>query len=44
MFDSQLYTISIFCDDNYPDRPPTLSFITRVNLNCVDPASGKVRP
>ncbi len=36
VFDSQLYTLSIFCDDNYPDRPPTFQFNYKINLNFVD--------
>ena len=41
-FDGQIYTTSIMCDDHYPDAPPTIRFITRVNLTCVNPNNGLV--
>ncbi|GEM12855.1 ubiquitin-conjugating enzyme E2 variant [Rhodotorula toruloides] len=28
----------------YPDVPPEITFLTRINLPCVDPTSGKVSP
>ena len=38
--DGRIYTVHIHCSDNYPDRAPTVRFLTRVNLSCVD---GSVR-
>jgi ubiquitin-conjugating enzyme E2 variant len=38
--DGRIYTVHIHCSDNYPDRAPTVRFLTRVNLSCVD---GNVR-
>lgn len=38
--DGRIYTVHIHCSDNYPDRAPTVRFLTRVNLSSVD---GSVR-
>lgn len=32
------------CGDNYPDVPPTIQFVSQVNLPCVDPKNGVVDP
>jgi hypothetical protein len=32
------------CDENYPDKPPTIQFISRVNLPFVSQTNGKVDP
>jgi hypothetical protein len=34
--DGRIYTVHIHCSDSYPDRPPTVRFLTRINLGCVD--------
>jgi ubiquitin-conjugating enzyme E2 variant len=30
------------CGDQYPDKPPTIQFISEVNLPCVNPRNGVV--
>jgi ubiquitin-conjugating enzyme E2 variant len=30
------------CGDQYPDKPPTIQFISEVNLPCVNPRNGQV--
>lgn len=35
--DGRIYTLKIFCDLNYPERPPTVRFQSRVNMDCVGP-------
>ncbi|OHT10302.1 Ubiquitin-conjugating enzyme family protein [Tritrichomonas foetus] len=35
-FDSRMVSIKFYCGENYPKQPPTVSFITRVNLPFVD--------
>eukprot|EP00914_Ancora_sagittata_P022047 GHVO01043847.1.p1 GENE.GHVO01043847.1~~GHVO01043847.1.p1 ORF type:complete len:149 (-),score=11.10 GHVO01043847.1:69-488(-) len=40
-FENRIYSLSINCDDTYPDTPPRVRFLTRINLPCVD-ATGKV--
>lgn len=34
--------MNIHCGPNYPDVPPTVQFVSRVNLPCVDQRTGKV--
>lgn len=32
------------CGDQYPDKPPTIQFISEVNLPCVNQTNGLVDP
>jgi ubiquitin-conjugating enzyme E2 variant len=32
------------CGDEYPDKPPTIQFISEVNLPCVNARNGVVDP
>lgn len=41
--DQRIYTLKIFCDENYPEQPPRVCFSTRVNMSCVTP-NGTVDP
>ncbi|KAI8866691.1 UBC-like protein, partial [Ramicandelaber brevisporus] len=43
-YDNRIYALSVYCGDNYPDVPPTLTFKTCINLPCVDPKTGAVIP
>ena len=42
--ENRIYSVNIHCGDSYPDQPPTIQFVSRVNLPCVDQRTGKVRP
>ena len=42
--ENRIYSLSIICGENYPDRPPTIQFISRVNLPFVSQTDGKVDP
>jgi len=33
--DGRIYSVKIYCDEQYPERPPQVRFITRVNMSCV---------
>ncbi|KAF8062688.1 UEV1C [Scenedesmus sp. PABB004] len=35
--DGRIYTLKIFCDNDYPERPPQVRFQSRVNMDCVLP-------
>ncbi|XP_071092087.1 ubiquitin-conjugating enzyme E2 variant 2-like [Haliotis cracherodii] len=35
-FEGRIYNLRIHCGENYPDECPTMRFVTKVNLNCVD--------
>jgi len=41
--ENRIYSVNIHCGDSYPDLPPTIQFVSRVNLPCVDQKTGKVR-
>jgi ubiquitin-conjugating enzyme E2 variant len=34
----------VTCGPNYPNEPPVIRFVTRINLNCVDQRTGMVTP
>ncbi|CAO1627020.1 unnamed protein product [Jaminaea pallidilutea] len=38
---NRIYSLQIHCGDAYPDQPPTVKFVTRINLPCVG-GDGKV--
>ncbi|KAH9992721.1 UBC-like protein [Russula compacta] len=42
--ENRIYSLKITCDSNYPDIPPTIQFISRVNLPFVSQTDGKVDP
>lgn len=42
--ENRIYTLKITCGDSYPDAPPTLQFVSRVNLPFVSQLDGKVDP
>ncbi|KAK0254736.1 E2 ubiquitin-conjugating protein mms2 [Friedmanniomyces endolithicus] len=40
--ENRIYSLKIHCGADYPDRPPEVTFISKVNLPCVDPRNGRV--
>ncbi|CRG84861.1 Ubiquitin-conjugating enzyme variant MMS2 [Talaromyces islandicus] len=40
--ENRIYSVNIHCGDEYPDSPPTIYFVSKINLPCVDPRTGKV--
>ena len=40
--ENRIYSLQIHCGDQYPDAPPTIQFISRVNLPFVSQTDGKV--
>ena len=40
--ENRIYSLKIHCGPDYPDVPPEVTFISKVNLPCVDPKNGKV--
>ncbi|CAG9462336.1 unnamed protein product [Pedinophyceae sp. YPF-701] len=43
MHDSRIYNLKITCGDNYPEGPPEVVFVHRINMTCVG-SNGKVDP
>jgi ubiquitin-protein ligase len=41
--ENRIYSVNIHCGDSYPDSPPTIQFVSKVNLPCVDQRNGKVK-
>lgn len=40
----RIYSLHVHAGPSYPDSPPEVKFITRINMECVDQSTGKVRP
>lgn len=40
--ENRIYSLKIHCGHQYPDVPPTIQFISRVNLPFVSQSDGKV--
>lgn len=43
-FSNRIYNLRIECGDKYPEAPPTVYFISKLVLGCVDPDNGRVEP
>ncbi|TFJ85083.1 hypothetical protein NSK_003507 [Nannochloropsis salina CCMP1776] len=41
-FEGRLFELKIECGDRYPNEPPFVRFVSRVNLPCVDQSTGVV--
>ncbi|GMI56186.1 hypothetical protein ScalyP_jg11083 [Parmales sp. scaly parma] len=43
-FDNRFYSVTIECSQAYPTVPPTVKFITKICLPCVNQTTGAVLP
>ncbi|GJQ15782.1 hypothetical protein GpartN1_g7573.t1 [Galdieria partita] len=44
VFENRIYTIQLYCGEKYPDDPPAVRFVSKINLTCVDKHTGRVDP
>ncbi|KAG8860328.1 E2 ubiquitin-conjugating protein mms2 [Tulasnella sp. 330] len=42
--ENRIYSLKISCGPSYPTTPPDISFLSRINLPCVNALNGKVDP
>ncbi|XP_064940465.1 ubiquitin-conjugating enzyme E2 variant 1C isoform X2 [Musa acuminata AAA Group] len=40
--EGRIYQLKLFCDKDYPDKPPSVRFHSRINLTCVNHETGAV--
>ncbi|TGZ79708.1 UBC-like protein [Ascodesmis nigricans] len=42
VYENRIYSLKIYCGSEYPDEPPSVSFISKINLPGVDQRTGRV--
>jgi len=42
--EGRIYSLKLNCGNEYPEKPPVVRFISRVNLSCVNSQNGAVEP
>lgn len=42
--ENRIYSIRIHCGEEYPERAPSVYFVSKINLPCVDGETGRVEP
>lgn len=42
--ENRIFSLKIVCDETYPDKPPKVTFVTLINLPCVDSKGNVIVP
>ncbi|KAL6199554.1 hypothetical protein ACLB2K_029338 [Fragaria x ananassa] len=42
--EGRIYQLKLFCDKDYPEKPPSVRFHTRIKMTCVNHETGVVDP
>eukprot|EP01088_Endostelium_zonatum_P020625 TRINITY_DN7699_c0_g1_i1.p1 TRINITY_DN7699_c0_g1~~TRINITY_DN7699_c0_g1_i1.p1 ORF type:complete len:140 (-),score=24.93 TRINITY_DN7699_c0_g1_i1:54-473(-) len=42
--EGRIYNLHIHCGTEYPNKPPTVRFTSKVNMTCVNQSNGSVEP
>ncbi|XP_072992962.1 ubiquitin-conjugating enzyme E2 variant 1C [Typha latifolia] len=40
--EGRIYQLKLFCDKDYPEKPPSVRFHSRINMHCVNSDTGAV--
>lgn len=40
--EGRIYQLKLFCDKDYPEKPPSVRFHSRINMSCVNHETGAV--